>query len=99
MNNKINTIEDAINNPDGKSLETMHEENVKTFETAHERKLKESKQYRELAIKRDAAMFAVAEFPYVKEDRKEITAEMKLKKLHDKWLMYFEGVYGDQTNE
>lgn len=55
---------------------------------------KKQSSMRDFAIKRDACMFAVAELnAYYPPNPKEKSSETHLKELHDKWLMYFEGIY------
>lgn len=87
------TLEHVLNNPQ-KPIEEMFTEKQEFI-----KKQSASKQnsMRDFAIKRDATMFAVAELgriPVVSDN-----VEKTLKELHEKWLMYFETIYGENGHE
>lgn len=93
MNQNNITLGDVLNNPQ-KPIEEMF---IEKQEFIKKQSASKQNSMRDFAIKRDATMFAVAELgrvPVVSDN-----VEKKLKELHDKWLMYFEGIYGENGNE
>ncbi len=108
-NQNKTTLNDLLENPQ-KDIGEMFEEKQATIEKQIEKKqefIKESQDkkqnsMRDFAIKRDAAMFAVAEVGiprfcgsslYLDLDKKEIDTTELLKKAHEKWIKYFETIY------
>ena len=85
MNETINKIFDA---PKG-AIENMFDEKQKTIKESQTNK---QNSMREFAIKRDAAMFAVAELSQANLLQSESPREV-LKELHKQWIKYFETIY------
>ena len=54
---------------------------------------------KDFAIKRDACMFAVAELGKYGDAIVIPNIEKTLKEFHEKWLLYFETIYGEQNND
>lgn len=94
MNQNNVTLGDVLNSPQ-KPIEEMF---IEKQEFIKKQSASKQNSMRDFAIKRDATMFAVAEVGRVFMKEGE-TVESKIKELHDKWLMYFETIYGENGNE
>lgn len=93
MTNNNITLNDVLENP-STPIEDMFN---KKQEFIKNQSANKQNSMRDFAVKRDATMFAVAELS--KTDTTDAPTEAVLKMIHDKWLLYFETVYGENGHE
>ena len=82
------TLNDILETPKG-PIEQMFDQKQQTIKESQTNK---QNSMREFAIKRDAAMFAVAELSQANLLQSESPREV-LEELHKQWIKYFETIY------